>query len=180
MPDAGAPIFGPISTAERLPRSTVPPSPSSPPEALLLEVPPLRQPDDFSCGPTCLYKVLKGYGDQRDFDTVAGLVRRTDNGGTLGVFLGQAALELGYEATIYSYNMRVCDPTWSSLPPPQLADKLAARAAVVHEQKLEDSVSAYATFVRAGGQVRFDDLSVELLVSLLDGGRPVVVGLSAT
>lgn len=143
-------------------------------------MPPLRQPDDFSCGPTCIYKVLKGYGDPREFDAVAALVRRTDNGGTLGVFLGQAALELGYEATIYSYNLRVCDPTWSSLAPPQLADKLAARAAAVHEPKLKDSVDAYARFVRSGGQVRFDDLSIELLVSLLDGGHPVVVGLSAT
>lgn len=154
--------------------------PEPPPEARLLEVPPLRQPDDYSCGPTCLYKVLKGYGDARSFAEVAALVRRNDNGGTLGVFLGQAALALGYDATLYSYNLRVCDPTWAALSPAVLGDKLAARAAVVRERKLREAVDAYSTFVRSGGRVRFDDLSVELLVSILDGGHPIVCGLSAT
>ncbi len=107
-------------------------------------------------------------------------IARNDNGGTLGVFLGQAALELGYDATIYSYNLRVCDPTWSELTPSRLADKLAARAEVVDEAKLAETIDAYAHFVRAGGQVRFDNLSRELLVSLLEERRPVVVGLSAT
>lgn len=157
----------------------IPPS-SNHPEALLLDVPALRQPDDFSCGPTCLFKVLRGFGDQRRFEEVDALVRRTDNGGTLGVFVGQAAIDLGYEATIYSYNLRVCDPTWSVLPPPQLADKLAARAAVVQEPKLRDAIDAYSKFVRSGGHVRFDDLSVELLVALLDAGHPIMCGLSAT
>lgn len=153
---------------------------SKPTEALLLDVPPLRQPDDVSCGPTCLFKVLRGYGDARSFDEVAARVRRNDDGGTLGVFVGLAALELGYEATIYSYNLRVCDPTWSHLTSSQLAEKLSQRARQVGEPKLSEAVDAYARFVRAGGQVLFDDLTDELLVSLLDTGRPIVCGLSAT
>lgn len=159
----------------------MPPSPPfTPPEALLLDLPALRQPDDFSCGPTCLYKVLRGYGDLRGFADVDTLVRRTEGGGTLGVFLGQAALELGYDAAIYSYNLRVCDPTWGSLPAGALADKLAARATVVKEPKLREAIDAYSGFVRAGGEVRLDDLSADLLVRLLDEGRPIVCGLSAT
>ncbi len=158
---------------------THPPS-TTPPETLLLEVPALRQPDDFSCGPTCLFKVLRGYGDARAFEDVDALVRRTDGGGTLGVFLALAALELGYEATLYSYNLRVFDPTWSALAPTQLAEKLGARAAAVEEAKLRESLEAHARFVRAGGHVRFDELSTELLVALLDAGHPIVCGLSAT
>ncbi|HEY8432457.1 MAG TPA: C39 family peptidase [Sandaracinaceae bacterium] len=145
-----------------------------------MEVPALRQPDDFSCGPTCLFKVLRGYGDRRAFEDVDRAVRRVEGGGTLGVFLGMAALELGYDATISSYNLRVCDPTWATLPPGALADKLAARAAVVKEAKLREAIDGYARFVRAGGRVRFDDLSTELLVGLLDEGHPIVCGLSAT
>jgi hypothetical protein len=158
------------------------------PEALLLDVPPLRQPDDVSCGPTCLFKVLRGYGDPRSFDEIATAVRRNDDGGTLGVFVGLAALALGYEATIYSYNLRVYDPTWSHLTSAQLADKLSQRARAIAESaannagelKLSQAVDAYARFVREGGQVLFDDLTDELLVSLLDTGRPIVCGLSAT
>ena len=158
-----------------------PPSPeSTPPESLLLDVPALRQPDDFSCGPTCLFKVLRTYGDGHTFDEVSGAVERGENGGTLGVFLGQAALDLGYDASLYSYNLRVCDPTWAGLSAPALANKLAVRAATIEEPKLRGSVEAYARFVRAGGAVRLDDLSVELLVSLLDRGHPILCGLSAT
>jgi hypothetical protein len=151
-----------------------------PSEALLLDVPPLRQPDDVSCGPTCLFKVLRGYGDQRSFDDITAAVRRNEDGGTLGVFLGLAALQLGYDATLYSYNLRVCDPTWAQLSPGQLADKLSQRAEEVRERKLREAVEAYASFVRAGGLVLFEDLTPALLVSLLDTGRPIVCGLSAT
>jgi hypothetical protein len=124
--------------------------------------------------------VLQGYGDPRSFEEVDSLVRRNENGGTLGVFLGLAALALGYDATIYSYNLRVCDPTWAALPPAQLADKLAARSRAVSEKKLSEAVDAYSRFVRSGGSVRLDDLSVERLVSLIDRGHPIVCGLSAT
>ncbi len=153
---------------------------SEPPEALLLEIPTLRQPDDVSCGPTCLYKVVRGYGEGRSFDEIAGHVRRNDDGGTLGVYLGQAALDLGYDATIYSYNLRVLDPTWSELSATHLADRLSARADLVREPKLHNAIVAYSAFVRAGGSVHFEDLSAELLVSLLDRGHPIVCGLSAT
>ncbi len=157
-----------------------PPPASTPPESLLLDVPPLRQPDDFSCGPTCLHKVLRTYGDSRSFDEVSARVQREQSGGTLGVFLGQAALDLGYDATLYSYNLRVCDPTWQGLASGPLADKLAARATKVTQPKLRSSIEALARFVRSGGSVRLDELSSELLVSLLDGGHPIVCGLSAT
>jgi hypothetical protein len=124
--------------------------------------------------------VLRGYGDTRSFAEVEAVVRRTTTGGTLGVFLGQAALDLGYDAVLYSYNLRVCDPTWYDLEAEALAQKLMARAAAVERPALREAVEAHARFVRSGGVVRHDDLSVELLVSLLDRGRPIVCGLSAT
>jgi hypothetical protein len=171
---AGAPEGAPVST----PTSPGQPSPAT--ADVVVDIPPLRQPDDVSCGPTCLFKVLRAYGDHRTFEQVDALVRRTGNGGTLGVFLGQAALELGYDATLYSYNLRVCDPTWYELGPDELAGKLEARAQAVRERKLKEAVGAYATFIRAGGRVRFDDLAEPVLLSLLDAGLPIVCGLSAT
>jgi len=145
-----------------------------------LDVPYTRQPDDVSCGPTCLYKVFRHYGDDRSFDDVAALVRRNDDGGTLGVYLAQAALQAGYRVTIYSYNLRVFDPTWSELAADRLEAKLRARAAAKIEPKLQETILAYADFLGAGGSIKFADLDGELLVGTLRIGHPIICGLSAT
>ena len=157
-----------------------PPTPLSTDDHVLLDVPYTRQPDDVSCGPTCLYKVFRHYGDARTFDDVAAGVRRNDDGGTLGVYLAQAAVEMGYRVTIYSYNLRVFDPTWSELSADKLQAKLRTRAAVKDEPKLQETILAYADFLAAGGVIRFADLDGDLLVSTLRNGFPVICGLSAT
>lgn len=149
-------------------------------ESLLLDVPPLRQPDDVSCGPTCLTKVLHAHGDTRSIDEVAAGVRRNPDGGTLAVYLAHAALDCGYDATIFSYNLHVFDPTWTQLTKPALEDKLRARAARCTDARLRDATTSYADFVARGGTIRFDDLDPELLIRLLHQGHPVIVGLSAT
>lgn len=124
--------------------------------------------------------VLRGYGDQRPFEDISARVERNEDGGTLGVHIGRAALALGYGATIYSYNLRVFDPSWSSLSTARLVDKLEARAARIQGQKLRHVIEAYADFLKAGGVVQFDDLTTELLTRLLRTRRPIVCGLSAT
>lgn len=152
----------------------------APDESHLLPLPAYRQPDDVSCGPTCLSKVLTSYGDTRSRADLEASVQRNADGGTLGVYLGQAAMRLGYPVTIYSYNLRVFDPTWSSLSPAALADKLRARARVVDEEKLRAAIEAYVSYLEDGGTIRFDDLDEDLLVSLVREDLPIVVGLSAT
>jgi hypothetical protein len=150
------------------------------PDSLRLPVPTLRQPDDVSCGPTSLLKVLLGYGDERTFEDVEAAVSRNPDGGTLGVFLAQAALSLGYDATLYSYNLRIFDPTWAELSPPRLVEKLRERIVSVEDPRLQVAEEAYASFIESGGRVCFDDLDAELLLGLLRAGRPVICGLSAT
>jgi len=151
-----------------------------PPRSLVHDIPVLRQPDDVSCGPTCLTKVLQFFGDDRGFDAVAAEVDRNPDGGTVGVHLGRAALALGYGATIYTYNLRVFDPTWAGLDPVALKAKLAARAAAVTDPPLERITSAYCAYLEAGGEIGFADLDRELLVDHLARGRPIVCGLSST
>lgn len=56
----------------------------------------LPQPDDTTCGPTCLHAVYSYFGDALDLSTVIGEVQTLEEGGTLAVLLGLHALRRGY------------------------------------------------------------------------------------
>src|SRR6185369_13364802 len=72
---------------------------------LRLEI--LPQPDDITCGPTCLHAVYRYFGDVIGLDQVIEEVPQLETGGTLAVLLGCHALRRGYDATIYTYNLQV-------------------------------------------------------------------------
>lgn len=147
----------------------------------LLSVPRFAQPDDVTCGPTCLLQVYRYYGDLTDFAEIVGLLRRNEDGGTLAVHLGAVALHQGYEARIWSWNLRIFDPTWKGLETGALRAKLRARAARTHERKLREALLAYDEFLCDGGSVAFGlDLTPALLVRLIDRGHPILTGCSAT
>lgn len=152
--------------------------PRDPP--IVLDVERLAQPDELTCGPTSLLQLYRYYGDERPLAQVIADTRRNPDGGTLAVYLGLSALASGYQPVLYSYNLRVFDPSWWGLAPAALVEKLARRAAVVESERLRRIILAYADFVTAGGEVRFDDLGRRLLVGLLHEGQPILTGLSAT
>ena len=72
----------------------------------------LPQPDDYTCGPTCLHAVYNYYGDKISLLKVIEEVPTLYSGGTLAVMLGCHALQRGYKASIYSYNLELFDPSW--------------------------------------------------------------------
>src|SRR5215204_786038 len=72
----------------------------------------LPQPNDETCGSTCLQAIYKYYDDYIDLDELIMEIPTLESGGTLAVVLGMHALERGYDATIYTYNLQVFDPTW--------------------------------------------------------------------
>lgn len=149
-------------------------------EPILLDVPRFAQPDDVTCGPTCLSQVLRYYGMDLPVEEAIRRTRRNPDGGTLAVYLGLAALGLGFRATIYSYNMRVFDPTWRRLSPAALSAKLEERRAHVEGKKLGATIEAYRDLLSLGGRIRFDELTADLLVRHLRRGEPILTGLSAT
>src|SRR5688572_23614591 len=65
------------------------------------------QPDDVTCGPTCLLKVYDFYGLRVDMDEIVDALERNEDGGTLAVFLGMAARRRGLHARIYSYDLQI-------------------------------------------------------------------------
>ena len=84
----------------------------------------LPQPDDRTCGPTCLHAVYAFHGDGLPLEQVIREVRQLEDGGTLGVILGEHALRRGYDVSLHTYNLRVFDPTWFALPAEALCAKL--------------------------------------------------------
>ena len=138
------------------------------------------QPDDASCGPTCLHAVYRHYGDDVPLGTLTTEVAYLPTGGTLAVLLACHALERGYSATIYSYNLQVFDPTWFGLSSDELERRLAARAAAKRDPKLSLVVEGYRRFLSLGGKVAHEDLTPELLGGLLAQHGPLLTGLSAT
>lgn len=138
------------------------------------------QPDDTTCGPTCLHAVYDYFGEKLTLDDVIGTTRTLEEGGTLAVFLANAAMRRGYGATIYTYNLQVFDPTWFAAPDINLGDKLRQQAAVKADPKLQHATEGYLEFLQLGGKLRFTDLNRGLIRGILQRRLPILTGLSAT
>ncbi|MDP2958512.1 MAG: hypothetical protein Q8N53_18950, partial [Longimicrobiales bacterium] len=132
----------------------------------------LPQPDDTTCGPTCLQAVYGFYGDAVDLHRVIAEVTPLATGGTLGVFLGIHALRRGYGATLYTYNLEVFDLTWFDRDPSELSALLVAQAEVKADPKVQVATAAYLDFLALGGRVRFQELGPDLIRRHLLVGRP--------
>jgi len=141
----------------------------------------LPQPNDTTCGPTCLHAVYGYYGDRLSLEQVVAEVATLQEGGTLAVFLACHALRRGYQATIYTYNLQVFDPTWFGRGNHELSERL--RLQLEHKRGnsiLEVATTAYLEFMELGGEVRYTVLTGGLIRKFLKKGIPILTGLSAT
>ncbi len=138
------------------------------------------QPDDVTCGPTCLRKVYDFFGVDVSLDDTLGEIDRNEDGGTLAVFMGVAALRRGFQATIYSYDLRIFDPTWRALPADRLLGKVRERIPHLTNPKARRSATAYLEFLELGGSLGFEELTPALLKRILNRNHPILAGLSAT
>jgi hypothetical protein len=133
-----------------------------------------------TCGPACLHGLYRHYGDDVALARVIADIPTLDDGGTLDVFLANHALRRGYDATIVTYNLELFDPTWFKLTNDEIRARLAAQAAVKPWRRLKIATRGYDEFLRLGGKLALRDLEPALLRRLLQHGRPVITGLSAT
>lgn len=147
---------------------------------LTLTVPIARQPDDTTCGPTCLHTIYRYYGEAVELDEVIAETVALEGGGTLDVFLACDALRRGFDAAIYTYNLTVFDPSWFGLNRAELIGRLRRQREIKHDPKLRLACEGYINFLDLGGRVRFVDLSRRLLRRLLSKRTPILTGLSAT
>jgi len=140
----------------------------------------LRQPDDTSCGPTCLHAVYRAFGDPIELEQVISEVPVLEEGGTLSSLLACHALRRGYRATLHTYNLRVFDPTWFQRPGVDVAEKLREQAKVKGKRRLQLATRAYLAFLALGGRIRFAEVGGPLIRRSLRRGTPILAGLSAT
>jgi hypothetical protein len=140
----------------------------------------LPQPDDTTCGPTCLHALYRYYGDDIPLERVISEVTRLEEGGTVAAMLACHALRRGYQATIYTYNLQVFDPTWFTRPNVDLAERLKLQGELKHDAKLRITTAAYLELLSRGGRLRFEDLTTALIRKYLTRGVPILTGLSAT
>ena len=138
------------------------------------------QPDNTTCGPTCLHAVYRYFGDAIPLGDVIAQTEKLERGGTLAVLLGCHALLRGYRATIFTYNLQLFDPTWFRSDTVELADRIRAQMEVKDKKRLHIASQAYLEFLRLGGDVRMQDMTPNLLRKYLKRSLPILVGLSAT
>lgn len=138
------------------------------------------QPDDTTCGPTCLHAIYRYFGDGIPLPQVIAENTSLAGRGTLAVFLACHALRRGYAARIYTYNLHVFDPTWFTLGREGLRRKLLAQLAHKQEEKLRLATEGYLEYLDLGGELRFADLTISLIRKYLRRSLPILTGLSST
>lgn len=144
-----------------------------------LELTVLPQTDDTTCGPTCLQALYRYYGDHFELADLIRDVESLPGGGTLAVWLACHALEHGYRAEIYTYNLHLFDPTWFAAGV-DLATKLESQTRFKRDLRLLHATEGYLEFLRLGGAVRYQPLTGRLIRGILKREVPVLTGLSAT
>jgi hypothetical protein len=140
----------------------------------------LSQPDDWTCGPTCLHAVYRYYGEEMPLHQVISEAQQLEEGGTLAVLLGVHALRRGYKARIHTYNLQIFDPTWFVPGGQDLRERLRVQAEVKTDPRLRSATPAYLEFLDRGGKILFEDLTTTLIRKYLSRSIPILTGLSAT
>ncbi len=138
------------------------------------------QPDDTTCGPTCLHAVYRYWGLDIALPDLIAQTRALRAGGTLDVFLACDALRRGFDATIYTYNLQTFDPSWFADTGISIGDKLRRQLEFKGGGKLGEATEGYIEFLELGGRLRFEDLTTALIRRYLKRSVPILTGLSAT
>lgn len=139
----------------------------------------LAQPDETTCGPTCLHAVYRYYADPVELGALINEVPSVSGGGTYAVHLATHALKRGYPVRLYTYNLQVFDPVWFQLGI-TLTERLALRAEYVRSPDLKRACAAYLEFLSLGGEIRWRDLTAALIRKYISRSVPILTGLSAT
>lgn len=141
----------------------------------------LPQPNNTTCGPTCLHAVYRYWDFELPLQEVIDTVEPLPEGGTLAVRLAIHALKRGFRAEIYTYNLQIFDPTWfSPHTDVNLSERLLEQRQHKRSGKLTLATDNYLEFLRLGGKLLYENLDAKLLRRFLRRGVPVLTGLSAT
>lgn len=127
-----------------------------------------------------MHAVYRYFKDPISLNEVIKEVPYLDEGGTLEVLLACHALQRGYRARIYTYNLHIFDPTWFKLSNEAIVRKLEQQLTFKKGSKFIRATQAYIEFLTLGGELRCKDLTKGLLSEYFEKGIPLLTGLSAT
>ncbi len=166
------------------------PTGSPPDEGGVLPLTILAQPNDETCGPTCLHAVYRYWGDEISLNEVIESSRSLNisgaGRGTLAVMLGVHALTRGYRATLHTFNLNMFDPTWFDQEGEARSSELMRKLEQQRDAKsgadprFGVATASYIEFLRLGGRITLRDLTTRLISGLIRRQVPVLTGLSAT
>ncbi len=140
----------------------------------------LPQPDEATCGPTCLHAMYRYYNDELPLEQIIEEIQRLDHGGTLAVFLACHALRRGYRARIYTYNLQMFDPSWFEAGVTNLRERLKRQMKFRKKTSVTLATRGYINFLELGGELEYEELTAGLIRHYLKRGTPILTGLSAT
>ncbi len=147
------------------------------------------QPNDSSCGPTCLAAVYQYWNDPVELADLIREIGQLRGGGTLAVDLACHALRRGYDARITTYNLHLFDPTWfnpgdgssdSGVLAEKLQQQLRQKGQRIGYERLQAATESYLEYLALGGRVQMRPLDPPIFVESLVEGVPILCGLSAT
>ena len=100
-----------------------------------------RQPNETTCGPTCLHAIYDYYEDAVPLEQVIAETPMIDNGGTYAPFLGCHALKRGYTATMYTWDLMMFDPSWFAAGAPPMVDRLTQQAELKSDPRVQRRIA---------------------------------------
>lgn len=143
-----------------------------------------NQPNDETCGPTCLHAIYEHFNYSVPLGEVIQRVERSVSGGTLAPFLALDALKSNFSTTIYVNNVDIFDPTWftpQGYAKTDLLEKLNIQSKEKKQSEGQQQLNhAYQRYLEHGGVIKFKTLSTRLLKSYFDSNIPIMTGLSVT
>lgn len=137
------------------------------------------QPNDTSCGPTCLHALYRYWNYRISLNQIIDDIKPLPGGGTLAVSLACHAIRRGFEAKIYTYDLDIFDPTWFS-PEIDIGEKLRKQQRIKRYRKLIIATKHYLEYLSLGGKILYHPLNGKLIRSYLNQNIPILTGLSAT
>jgi hypothetical protein len=139
-----------------------------------------RQPDQVTCGATCLHALYRYFGLETDLLQLVKVIPQLKTGGTHGVLLGQHALKHGFHVELVTYNLHMFDPTWFQDPRTDLIQKLERQMQVKTRPGFQRAARHYLDFLKLGGTIVMKELNAALIRGYLKKHLPILTGLNST
>ena len=140
----------------------------------------LPQPDNVTCGPTCLHAVYQFFGDPLPLAQVIRETEKLEEGGGVVGPVGVSRVAPRLRGDDFHLGLGRVRPDLVPVGGTPLRDRLTRQWATKGGKKLQIATQAYLEFLDGGGQVRMEEFTPRLFRKYLSRSIPILTGLSAT